>query len=75
MKLLSPEKNLIKAEDKGEFFRIKNFEKLDYSKFFNEGKISGLPKDGYTSENTKRLSLDETKDLLLSLKEIQSALK
>ncbi len=65
---------LIKAEDTGEFFRIKNFRKLDYSKFFNEGKISGLPKDGYTSENTKRLSLDETKDLLLSLKEIQSAL-
>jgi UDP-glucose 4-epimerase len=66
---------LIKAEDVGDFFRIKNFEKLDYSKFFIEGKISDLPKDGYTSENTKRLSLDETKDLLLSLKEIQSALK
>lgn len=66
---------LIKAEDAGDFFRIKNFGKLDYGKFFNEGKISGLPKDGYTSENTKRLSLDETKDLLLSLKEIQSELK
>jgi UDP-glucose 4-epimerase len=66
---------LIKAEDVGDFFRIKNFEKLDYSKFFIEGKISVLPKDGYTSENTERLSLDETKDLLLSLKEIQSALK
>jgi UDP-glucose 4-epimerase len=66
---------LIKAEDAGDFFRIKNFGKLDYSKFFNEGKISDLPKDGYTSENTRRLSLDETKDLLLSLKEIQSELK
>jgi UDP-glucose 4-epimerase len=66
---------LIKVEDSGDFFRIKNLEKLDYNKFFNEGKISDLPKDGYTSENTKRLSLAETKDLLLSLKEIQSELK
>ena len=66
---------LNKAEDAGNFFRIKNFGKLDYSQFFDEGKISSLPKDGYTSENTKRLFLNETKDLLLSLKEVQSALK
>jgi UDP-N-acetylglucosamine 4,6-dehydratase/5-epimerase len=66
---------LIKAEDMGDFFRIENFKKLDYDKFFGEGKISSLPKEGYTSENTKRLSLDETKNLLLSLKEVQSALK
>ncbi len=66
---------LIKAEDYEDYFRIKNFEKLDYNKFFSEGKVSAFPKDGYTSENTQRLSLEETKDLLLSLKEIQSALK
>jgi UDP-N-acetylglucosamine 4,6-dehydratase/5-epimerase len=66
---------LIKAEDYEDYFRIKNFEKLDYNKFFSEGKFSELPKDGYTSENTQRLSLEETKTLLLSLKEIQSALK
>lgn len=72
---LVTKEELIKAEDMGDFFRIKNFRKLDYSKFFNEGEISSLPKDGYTSENTKRLSLDETKNLLLSLTEIQSELK
>ena len=66
---------LIRAADHGDYFKIKNFEKLDYGKFFNEGKFSDFPKDGYTSENTQRLSLDETKDLLLSLKEIRSALK
>lgn len=66
---------LIKAEDMGDFFRIKNFGALDYTQFFNKGKIAELPKDGYTSENTKRLSFDETKALLLSLKEVQSALK
>jgi UDP-N-acetylglucosamine 4,6-dehydratase len=72
---LVTKEELIKAEDMGDFFRIKNFRKLDYDKFFNEGKSSSLPKDGYTSENTERLSLDGTKDLLLSLKEIQSELK
>ena len=66
---------LIRAVDYENYFRIKNFEKLDYSKFFSEGKYSTFPKDGYTSENTQRLSLEETKTLLLSLKEIQSALK
>ena len=66
---------LVRAVDYEDYFRIKNFEKLDYSKFFSEGKYSTFPKDGYTSENTQRLSLDETKTLLLSLKEIQSALK
>jgi UDP-glucose 4-epimerase len=66
---------LIKADDCGDYFRIRNFGKIDYSKFFNEGKTINIPKDGYTSENTRRLSLDETVDLLLSLKEIKSALK
>jgi UDP-N-acetylglucosamine 4,6-dehydratase/5-epimerase len=66
---------LISAEDYDDYYRIRNFEKLDYSKFFSEGKARDFPKDGYTSENTRRLSLDETKDLLLSLKEIQSVLK
>jgi UDP-N-acetylglucosamine 4,6-dehydratase len=65
---------LIKAEDYGDYYKIQNFKKLDYDKFFIEGKTVDLPKDGYTSENTRRLSLAETKDLLLSLKEIQSAL-
>jgi len=66
---------LIKADDCGDFFKIKNLEKLDYDKFFNEGRSVDFPKEGYTSENTERLSLAETKSLLLSLKEIQSALK
>lgn len=65
---------LIKAEDCGDYYKIQNFKKLDYNKFFNEGRIVDLPKDGYTSENTRRLSLKETKDLLLSIKEIQAAL-
>ena len=66
---------LIRADEYDDYYGIKNFEKLDYSKFFSEGRSVSFPKDGYTSENTKRLSLDETVDLLLSLKEIQSALK
>ncbi len=66
---------LIKAEDMGDFFRIKNFRKLDYDKFFNEGKTSSLPKDGYTSENTKRLSLDETKGFVIVIKRNSKRIK
>lgn len=67
---------LIRADNADDYFRIKNFEKLDYSKFFSEGKVfPDFAKDGYTSENTRRLTLKETKDLLLSLKEIKNALK
>jgi UDP-N-acetylglucosamine 4,6-dehydratase len=65
---------LSKAEDCVEYYKIQNFKKLDYNKFFSEGRAVELPKDGYTSENTTRLSLKETKDLLLSLKEIQVAM-
>ena len=65
---------LIKAQDCGDYYKIQNFKKLDYDKFFSEGRTVDLPKDGYTSENTRRLSLKETKDLLLSLKEIQAVL-
>ena len=34
-----------------------------------------IPTEDYNSANTRRLSLQETKDLLLSLREIQDALK
>lgn len=65
---------LIKAVDYPDYYRIQNLAEIDYDKFFIEGKHDGFPKEGYTSENTIRLSLHETKDLLLSLREIQEIL-
>jgi UDP-glucose 4-epimerase len=39
-----------------------------------QGTRREIPKEEYTSENTRRLNLQETKELLLSLKEIKEAL-
>ncbi len=72
---LVTQEDLMKAEEYGNYYRIKNLEKLDFDKYFSEGKVNHFPQEGYTSANTERLSLEETKELILSLEEIQEALK
>lgn len=66
---------LMKAESYENYYRIKNLSRIDYDKFFIKGKNIKLPPEGYTSENTKRLNLSETKKLILSIKEIQKVLR
>lgn len=66
---------LMKAEEESKFYRIRNFERLDYDKYFTKGKINHIPEEGYTSKNTTRLSLEKTQKLILSLKEIQELLR
>ena len=54
-----------RAEDLGAYYRIiPDTRDLNYDKYFVEGKELG---EEYTSENTTRLSLEETKNLLLPL--------
>ena len=65
---------LLKAEDYDDYYRVKHLSKIDYDKFFSEGEDIPFPKEGYNSENTTRLTQQETKDLILSLKEVQEAL-
>ncbi len=67
-----------RTEDRGDYFRIKpEAPKMDYRQYYfkgvNDGRI--LPEEGYTSFNTKRLSIEEIKELLLSLDEIKEELK
>ena len=62
---------LMKAEDNADFYRINNLKKIDYAEFYSLGKYENIPEEGYTSKNTHRLTLDETKDLLLSINEIK----
>lgn len=72
---LVTQEDLMKAESYENYFRIKNLEKLDYDKYFIKGKrVTHFPKEGYTSENTIRLNLKETIELLLSLDEINKLL-
>ena len=47
---------------------------LNYANYFAEGKQSVSQNEDYTSHNTYRLNCEETKELLLSLEYVQSAL-
>ena len=63
---------MAKAEDLGGFFRIPaDTRDLNYNKFFTEGTEEVSQIEEYHSHNTQRLNLEETKDLLLSLKFIR----
>ncbi len=72
---LITQEDLAKAEDHEQFYRIRNLERLDYDKYFTEGMVDQFPKEGYTSENTRRLDFKETKELILSLREIQEIIR
>jgi UDP-glucose 4-epimerase len=59
---------MVKAEDLGGFFRIPaDTRDLNYNKFFTEGTEEVSKVEEYNSHNTYRLSIEETRELLLSL--------
>lgn len=65
-----------KASDLGDYYRVPSDDRdLNYSKFFAEGELKASSAVDYSSHNTKRLSFDETKALLLTLDYIQQELK
>lgn len=69
--LLSREEK-VKAEDRGEYFRVPmDARSLQYELYYEEGEDEVVEVDDYTSENTERLDIEQTKALLLTLPEIQ----
>ena len=63
---------MVKAIDEGNYFRIPADNRdLNYNKFFTEGESKLTTTEEYTSHNTTRLSVGETKQLLLKLKAIR----
>lgn len=72
--LLSREE-VVTAADQGDYFRVPlDARSLQYELYFEEGERETARLDDYTSENTRRLSLEETKQLILKLPEMQDAL-
>ncbi len=68
--LLSREE-MVESDDQGEYFRVPlDARSLQYELFFDEGETRTATVNDYTSENTERLSVEETKDLLLTIPEI-----
>jgi UDP-glucose 4-epimerase len=62
---------MVKAEDLQHYYRIPaDTRDLNYEKYFSEGESKVSQVEEYTSHNTYRLDLEETKKLLLSLPEV-----
>lgn len=73
--LLSREE-MLKATDQGEYFRVPlDARSLQYELYYEEGDHEVAMTDDYTSENTARLGVDETEELLRTLPEIQRLLQ
>lgn len=67
---------MARAEDLGDYYRIPaDGRDLNYSQYFVEGQVETSEMHDYHSHNTKRLSLSETKQLLLNLDFIREELK
>jgi UDP-N-acetylglucosamine 4,6-dehydratase len=59
---------MVKAVDMTDYFKIPaDTRDLNYSNFFTDGKEAVSGAEEYTSHNTLRLTIEETKELLLSL--------
>ena len=65
-----------KAEDMGNFYRVPADNRtLNYDKFFTEGDEKRVTLTEFNSDNTQRLTLEETKAKIASLEYIQNELK
>lgn len=66
---------MARAVDLGKYFSIPYDNKsLNYSKYFSEGEKLISTYDDYTSHNTKKLNVEQVKELLLSLDYIKEQL-
>ncbi|MBI3103848.1 polysaccharide biosynthesis protein [Candidatus Daviesbacteria bacterium] len=74
---LVSEEEFLRAKDLGDYYKIPSeTQGLDYNKYFIRGReIEDGRLEPFTSENTRRLSLKETIELLMTLPEIQQELK
>ena len=71
---LVTKEEMIKSEDLGEYYKISADNRdLNYDKYFSKGDSLNVAEE-YNSDNTKRLTVEEMKKLLLKLPEIQADL-
>ena len=65
-----------KAIDMGDFYRVPADNRtLNYDKFFTEGDEKRVTLSEFNSDNTRRLTVEETKEKIASLEYIQNELK
>lgn len=67
--------DMVKAEDVGDYYRIPADNRdLNYDQYFTEGQKILPQVDDYHSHNTRRLNVEETKQLLLKLPMVRNDL-
>jgi UDP-glucose 4-epimerase len=72
--LLSREE-MLKSSDQSEYYRVPlDARSLEYELYFEEGERDAVAVEDYTSENTDQMDVEQTKELLLKLPEIQTLL-
>lgn len=72
---LASAQELATSDDMGDYYRIRMDNRdLNYQAYFSEGEQETRTFEDYHSHNTKQLSVAETKDLLMTLPEVQSTL-
>ena len=70
--LLSSEER-VKSEDRGDYYRVPmDARSLQYEQYYEQGESSIADVVDYTSENTDRLDVEQTKALLLTLPEVRA---
>jgi UDP-N-acetylglucosamine 4,6-dehydratase/5-epimerase len=68
--------DMVKAEDMDDYFRIPaDTRDLNYNLYFSNGETKLTNAEEYHSHNTRRLNVEETKELLLSLDFIKKDLR
>ena len=66
---------MVRAVDFGNYYMIPSDNRdLNYEKYFENGEHQFSVSEDYTSHNTRRLTLQEMKEMLLSLSYVQNAL-
>lgn len=69
--LLSREE-MLRASDEGDYFRVPlDARSLQYDLYFSEGDTGAAKEHDYTSENTHRLDVEQAKQVIRTLPEIQ----
>jgi UDP-glucose 4-epimerase len=67
---------MARAEDLGGYYRIPaDSRDLNYDKYFVEGETQISKIDDYTSHNTRRLDVAQTKELLMKLPEVREVVR
>lgn len=72
---LASKEELVTAEDMGAYYRVQmDARDLNYEKYFTDGNAEEINFDDYHSHNTERLSVEQVKQLLLTLPEVRKEL-